>query len=63
MHTKVEFVKQQDRIAELFSDKSIEIKSCYAVADGCLQVTYEKKAETLRSNRRSQMVRNTLNYY
>ena len=63
MHTKVEFVRHQDRIAELFSDKSIEIKSCSAVADGSLQATYEKKAEMLHLNHRSQMVRNRLNYY
>ena len=59
IHTNLEFIRHQDRLSEIFSDKTLDIKSCFAVADGCLQVTYEKKGELFRSNRRSQMVINS----
>ena len=55
MKTKVEFVRHQDRLTELFSDTSLNIKSCFAVADGCLQVVYEKRGEALKANRKSQL--------
>ena len=58
MHRNVEFVRHQDRVSELFWDKNLDIKSCFVVADGCLQITYEKKGELFRSNRKSQMVIN-----
>ena len=55
MKTKVEFVRHQDRLTELFSDTSLNIKSCFAVADRCLQVVYEKRGEALKANRKSQL--------
>ena len=51
MKTKVEFVRHQDRLTELFSDTSLNIKSCFAVADGCLQVVYEKRGFKSKSKK------------
>ena len=47
MHTTTEFVRCEDRLAELFCDSALEIKTVFAVADGCLQVNYQKKGESL----------------
>ena len=55
MHSSVEFVRHQDRVSDLFSDPSLDIKTCFGVADGCLQITYQKKGESLSPSRRSQM--------
>ena len=51
----VEFVRNEDRVSQLFTDKSLEINSCFAVTDDCNQISYQKKDSYLRSNRRSQM--------
>ena len=51
----VEFVRNEDRVTQLFTDKSIEINSCFAVSNDCNQISYQKKDCFLRSNRRSQM--------
>ena len=51
----VEFVRDEQRVTQLFSDDSLEINSCFAVTDDCNQISYQKKDSYLRSNRRSQM--------
>ena len=55
MHSSVEFIRHEDRVSELFSDPSLDIKTCFGVSDGCLQITYQKKGESLRPSRCSQM--------
>ena len=47
MHTIVEFLRHEDRVSEIFSYPNIDVKSCFGVADGCLQVAYQKKGETI----------------
>ena len=59
LRSRVEFVRHSDRLTQLFADKTLEIKSCFSVADGCLQVAYEKKAEALRSNQKTKMCINS----
>ena len=48
----VEFVRNEDRVTQLFTDKSI---ACFAVSNDCNQISYQKKDCFLQSNRRSQM--------
>ena len=55
MHTIVKFLRHEDRVSEIFSNPNIDVKSCFGVADGCLQVAYQKKGETIRPSRKSQM--------
>ena len=57
--SSVEFVDTEERVTQLFSDKSLEINSCFSVTDNCLQISYKKKDEYARSNRKTQLFVNS----
>ena len=51
----VEYVFYEERLSELFNDPSLEILSCFLATDNCMQVTYKKREDFLKLNRRAQM--------
>ena len=55
IQTSVEFVSSQERLTQLFSDKTLEIDSCFSVGNGCNQISYHKKDNFLRANRKANM--------
>ena len=55
----VEFVDNEERVTQIFTDNSLEVKSCFVVNENCLQVTYKKKDAYVRGNRKAQSVVNS----
>ena len=55
IQTTVEFVSDDERLTQIFCDKSLEIDSCFPISNGWDQVAYHKKDSFLRSNRKANM--------
>ena len=50
-----EFVQEEDRLAQLLCDNSLDILSCFNVTPTTMQVKYQKRLIDLRANRRTQV--------
>ena len=53
--SQLEFVQNEDRLTELFTDKQLEILSCFLVTGTTSQIQYKQKVTELRMNRKTQV--------
>merc|ERR1712001_429476 len=53
--SKVEYVDDELRMAQLLGDPKLDVKSCSLVTGNFIQVKYEQAEGVVRDNRRTQM--------
>ena len=59
-HPMVEFVKDKQRLGELFADPELEIQNCIQLNENTMQVNYLKKEKYIKDSLKTHPVINSL---